>query len=141
MDDRAERRVGRGQRGRRGGEQRGHVDGGVDRERQAQRQQDRPRNRPGRFSHLLAERRDPRVAGKRKEEQPARAQHSDDAATRVRQVRRVHCPAAERGHDEDRERGEHHDDDRAGHAGGLVDPGEVHRRQSDDRARGEWMRK
>jgi hypothetical protein len=127
----AQRRLGRGDQRRRGGEQRRHRDHGVDRDGQAEREGDRLRDRPRGLGDLLAERRDPRVAGECEEEDPAGAEGAEHAAVRVREVRPVDGPAEERCRDEHSESTEDERDDGARQARGLVDPGQVHGREGD----------
>ena len=69
------------------GDDRVHGDG------DAERQRDRARDRPPRVANLFAERRDPRVAGEREEEEARRLEHAVEAVGKLpRQVARPASP-------------------------------------------------
>ena len=98
---------------------------------------DRPRDRPRRIPHLLAQRRNPRVAGECEEEEPGRAQHVERTGVERRQP--AHVGVA--GPPSDDHAGEHRQrdgQDEAGDGGGAGQPAEVddgdpgHRRDGDD---------
>ena len=140
LDDQLQRGLRRGEVVDRHDGQGRDGDDRVGGEHEGQRAHDRPRDRPRRIPHLLAQRRNPRVAGECEEEEPGRAQHVERIGVERRQP--AHVGVA--GPASDDHAGEHRQrdgQDEAGDRGGAGQPAEVddgdpgHRRDGDDSLR------